>query len=180
MDPGSGCISLILRAAVMSDNLTVAQTRINGLLHPADLAYFQNESHDHNQPAADLDARTATFDSNVGRPLAAGNYSRISRGVGFFVALYHAMNEDELSVIDNNKELLEDEIFDLTNRMVKTTTTIELHKLKLRRPGLDESACQNYQDVVAAAHTTFAYELELLTRLCQDTGLLAAIEEEET
>lgn len=162
----------------MAEPSNLLENSITSLLHPSDYLELRD-----NQPiyqTINLTEREETFRSRVRGTLERGNYSRVSRAVGLFVAVYHYMNEDELQQIHRAKEVLEDELTDVTTGLVHASTFLELNKMKLRRPIFDESYRQQLQARVFAAQTTLDYDMKLMGRLLEDIGLLAAIEEEET
>lgn len=159
---------------------SVNQGYLGHLLHPADYDRIRENPENFSQSRDDIEVRSTIFKTHVGKALDQGNYSRIARGVGFFVSLYHFMTDDEISQIGLAKELLEDELFDLTTGLQATSTNIERHKIRLRRPGVREELRQIYQANVSGGQAALANDLDHLNRLLQDIGLLTAIEEEET
>lgn len=164
----------------MTNQSPVFQGYLSDLIHPADDRNIQENSALYSHARHDIEKREFMFRIHVKNALDRGHYSRIARGVGFFIALYHSMNEDELADICRAKELMEDEVTDLTTGLQATSTNIELHKMKLRRPHLNDQQREIYQGRIAAGRATLANDLDYLNRLLQDIGLLAAIEDEET
>lgn len=166
--------------AMSQDTVSVYETRDESMLHPVDLLSMKTEPHHYQQSSSDLTSRERVFKSFIAGPLDNGNYARISRGVGCFVALYHAMTEEELAEINRAKEVLEDEITDVMSLLVASSTVIELHKSKLRRTGCTMLLRQTCQEKITAAEATLLHDQKNLNRLLEDIGLLAAIVEEES
>lgn len=169
-----------LSCAVMSDQAPLSRNYLGDVLHPADDRRLRENPNSFSEARDNIEQRDFIFKIQVKNALDRGHYSRIARGVGFFVSLYHSMNEEELADICCAKELMEDELTDLTTGLQSTSANIELHKIKLRRPHLSDHQREIYEGRVAAGKATLANDLDYLSRLLQDIGLLVAIEDEET
>lgn len=167
------------KITVMSDEPTVYDEAIQTLLHPVDLIGLKEAPHRFSQSRYDLVARERTFKSFVSSSLDKTGYSRLSRGVGLFVSLYHTMTEQELGIINTAKEHLQDELFDIVNGLVGSSTVIELNKLRLRRTGLTALLRQTYQESITAAEATIEHDEKNLSKALEHIGLLAGIVEEE-